>query len=60
MIHLAKRCVLLVDNSSFLNNAGELAALSISVGGALVRPGEEIPELIHRADALMYQEKRRS
>jgi diguanylate cyclase (GGDEF)-like protein/PAS domain S-box-containing protein len=60
MIHLAKRCVLLVDNSSFLNNAGALVPLSISVGGALVRPGEEIPELIERADALMYQEKDRS
>ncbi len=60
MIHLAKRCVLLVGNSSFLNNAGELMPLSISVGGALVRPGEEVPELIERADAGMYREKGRT
>jgi diguanylate cyclase (GGDEF)-like protein/PAS domain S-box-containing protein len=60
MIHLAKRCVLLVDNSSFLDNAGELAPLSISVGGALARRGEEISELIERADAQMYREKGRT
>jgi GGDEF domain-containing protein len=34
--------------------------LSISVGGALVRPGEEVPELIERADAGMYREKGRT
>jgi PleD family two-component response regulator len=60
MIHLAKRCVLLVGNSSFLNNDRELVPLSISVGSALVRPGEEIPELIDRADALMYRGKGRT
>jgi diguanylate cyclase (GGDEF)-like protein len=60
MIHLAKRCVLLVNNSSFLNNAGELVPLSISVGGALVRPGEEISKLIERADAQMYMKKNRA
>jgi diguanylate cyclase (GGDEF)-like protein/PAS domain S-box-containing protein len=60
MIHLAKRCVLLVNNSSFLNNAGELVPLSISVGGALVRPGEEISQLIERADAQMYMKKNRA
>lgn len=59
LLKLAERCVVLVDNTSFLNNDGGLEDLSVSVGSALVRCGEDVSELLARADALMYEKKKK-
>ena len=54
---LAARCVVLVKETSFRNNDGERESLSISVGVALVKPGDDVESLLARADRRMYEEK---
>ena len=54
---LAERCVALVTETAILTNDEKHVSLSISVGAALVRPGETSRDLLHRADELMYRSK---
>ncbi len=54
---LAERCVVLIEHTSYRNDLGNLAELSISVGAALVRPADDVETLIARADARMYARK---
>ena len=55
---LAGRCVTLVKAASFRNDEGGLESLSISVGDALVYPGDSVEKLIARADGRMYEKKK--
>jgi diguanylate cyclase (GGDEF)-like protein/PAS domain S-box-containing protein len=55
---LAERCVALVRETSITSGDGSRIHLSISVGAALSRRGEDPRRLIHRADELMYQSKK--
>lgn len=55
---LAERCMALVDETSFRNSAGGFEGLSISVGAALVKQGDDIDSLIARADSRMYAKKK--
>jgi diguanylate cyclase (GGDEF)-like protein/PAS domain S-box-containing protein len=55
--NLARRCALMVAGTSVPSNDERLISLSISVGAALVLPGETAEELIQRADKMMYQSK---
>jgi diguanylate cyclase (GGDEF)-like protein/PAS domain S-box-containing protein len=52
---LAERCVDLAAQTSLASNVGSRIALSVSVGGALARPGVTAEKLIQLADELMYQ-----
>jgi len=55
---LAKRCAVLASRTSVLSNDERMISLSISVGGALMQPGETAEQLIERADEQMFQNKR--
>jgi diguanylate cyclase (GGDEF)-like protein/PAS domain S-box-containing protein len=55
---LAERCASLVRETSFRNNDGAFEGLSISVGAAVVKPGDDIDSLIARADRRMYRRKK--
>jgi diguanylate cyclase (GGDEF)-like protein/PAS domain S-box-containing protein len=57
---LAARCTALVNETSFRNDSGGLEGLSISVGCALSKPGDDVESLVARADSRMYQRKRDS
>jgi diguanylate cyclase (GGDEF)-like protein/PAS domain S-box-containing protein len=52
---LATRCVFLLAQTSVPNDEGKRISMSISVGAALVRPGEGALGLLERADKLMYE-----
>ena len=54
---LAERCVRLVKQTGIVWDGGQEIRLSLSVGAALCRSGENEEELLHRADELMYQSK---
>jgi diguanylate cyclase (GGDEF)-like protein len=54
---LAERCVAMVALTSIPSNDERRISLSVSVGAALLRPGEAAEELIQRADDLMYRSK---
>ena len=54
---LAARCKILVEQTYIPSNDVRSIALSISVGAALVRPGETAEQLIQRADERMYQSR---
>jgi diguanylate cyclase (GGDEF)-like protein/PAS domain S-box-containing protein len=55
---LAERCIGLVREATFANAQGGSEVVSISVGAALVKPGDDIDGLIARADGLMYANKK--
>jgi diguanylate cyclase (GGDEF)-like protein/PAS domain S-box-containing protein len=55
---LAERCVMLVQAASFRNNEGGLEKLSISVGAALAKPGDDVEKLLAHADRRMYEKKK--
>jgi diguanylate cyclase (GGDEF)-like protein/PAS domain S-box-containing protein len=54
---LAERSAGLVRRTSVPGGEGRDVALSVSIGAALSHPGETAPELIKRADLLMYRSK---
>jgi len=54
---LASRLVSTVSRIPFASSEGQPIPLSISVGGALVRPGDTGNALIKRADDLLYKSK---
>lgn len=54
---VAERCVALIAQTSISGYDKRSISLSSSIGAALVRPGETVAELIHRADKLMYRSK---
>lgn len=54
---LAKRCVILIEQTTISPCNEGTVALSISLGGALVKAGESFEQLIARADTLMYRSK---
>jgi diguanylate cyclase (GGDEF)-like protein/PAS domain S-box-containing protein len=54
---LAERRVALAAQTKIPYNGEGRISMSISVGAALVRPGETAEEVIQRADELMYQGK---
>ena len=55
---LANRCAMLVGETSFRDDDGNRQRISVSVGAALVEPGEESCKLVERADRRMYSRKR--
>ena len=57
---LAERCVALVERTSYRNDEEGFQGLSISVGAALVQPGDDIDSLLARADYRMYATKKAS
>jgi diguanylate cyclase (GGDEF)-like protein/PAS domain S-box-containing protein len=54
---LAARCVRSLEQLAIPWEGGQEILLSVSVGAALSRPGEDAEEIVHRADELMYQSK---
>lgn len=54
---LADRCVRLVKQIAVPCDVGQEIPLSVSIGAALSRPGEDAEEILHRADELMYRSK---
>jgi diguanylate cyclase (GGDEF)-like protein/PAS domain S-box-containing protein len=54
---LATRCVIMVKGTSILTKEEIRLSQSISVGAALIQPGETVESLIHRADELLYRSK---
>jgi len=57
---LAARCTALAGETSFRNDTGGLERLSIAVGCALAKPGDDVESLVARADSRMYRKKRDS
>ncbi len=57
---LAERCAMLVGNATFRSDCGRPEALSISVGCALARLGDDAQSVVARADQRMYENKRQS
>ncbi len=55
---LAERCLALVENASYRNGDDALEGLSISIGCAMVKPGDDIDSLVARADRRMYAKKK--
>ena len=55
---LAKRCAMLVGETSFRDDDGNRQRVSVSVGAALVGPGEEACKVVERADRRMYRHKK--
>jgi diguanylate cyclase (GGDEF)-like protein len=58
LMELAERCRTLVDETYYRNGNGGLEPLSISVGVALVKPGDDWESMVARADRRMYQKKK--
>lgn len=54
---LAARCLRLVKQIAIPCEGGQEIPLSVSIGAALSRPGENAEEILHRADELMCQSK---
>jgi diguanylate cyclase (GGDEF)-like protein/PAS domain S-box-containing protein len=54
---LAERCVRMVKQVAIPFDLGHEIQLSVSIGAALVRRGENAEQILHRADELMYQSK---
>jgi diguanylate cyclase (GGDEF)-like protein/PAS domain S-box-containing protein len=54
---LVERCAALAAQTSISSNDERLISLSISVGAALMHPGDSVEELIQRADDRMYRSK---
>ncbi len=42
---------------NYARKVGQTLNVTISIGGALARPEDDIPSLLHRADQNMYQSK---
>jgi diguanylate cyclase (GGDEF)-like protein/PAS domain S-box-containing protein len=57
LAELAKRCVVLMGQTSVPNAEDKRIPLSISVGAALVQPGDTGEALLERADQLMYKSR---
>lgn len=55
---VAERIRMLVKNSSFKTD-GKWGGVTISVGAAIVHPGETFEELMERCDKLMYTSKKK-
>lgn len=54
---MANRCATFAAHSSISTGEGRRITLTVSVGGAMVQPGDTAEELVHRADQQMYVEK---
>ena len=54
---LALRCVRLVRQTAIPFSDDQQVPLSVSIGAALSRASENVEQLIHRADELMYRSK---
>ncbi|ACI20121.1 GGDEF domain-containing protein [Dictyoglomus thermophilum] len=54
---LTKRIKNLIENS-FLEEAGRIIKITVSVGGTLIRENDTMNTLLKRADELMYQSKK--
>ena len=57
LLEMANRCAAFAAHSSISTGSGEPITLTVSVGGAMVQPGDTAEELVHRADQQMYLEK---
>ncbi len=57
LLALAERFRLLVAGSA-ARTAGSGVSVTISVGAALARPGDDAGAVVRRADAAMYESKR--
>ena len=57
LVKLADRCVVLVARTSIPCDDGRRISPTVSVGAAIVRPGDTPEILIQRADERMYQSK---
>ena len=58
LLYVANKLRVLVENSSTSTKQGVLA-VTISIGATLANPTDTLPELIFRADQLMYVAKRK-
>jgi diguanylate cyclase (GGDEF)-like protein len=58
LLQIAERSRMLVEES-FLVIDGQPFNVTISIGAALVRPGETADDLVRRADQLMFRSKHR-
>lgn len=56
LLTISERYRKLVE-TSYLNLGDDQIQVTISAGGALIRPGEEVPVLIDLADQMLYQAK---
>jgi len=54
---VAEKIRILVSKSSYLLEDGKDLAVTISIGGSLIKPEDSITDLIERADANMYISK---
>jgi diguanylate cyclase (GGDEF)-like protein/PAS domain S-box-containing protein len=54
---LVERCVVMVSETAIPCDKGKPVCLSISAGAAMIRSGETVEALVHRADELMYRSK---
>jgi len=57
LIHIAKRAIVLVENSTFDSQKGPLS-VTISVGAAMAKPGDTMDTLFYRADKALLNCKR--
>ncbi|MDP9049607.1 MAG: sensor domain-containing diguanylate cyclase [Acidobacteriota bacterium] len=57
---LAERCEMLIGETFFRDGNGAMERLSMAVGVALVKPGDDVDSLVARADHGMYASKKAS
>jgi diguanylate cyclase (GGDEF)-like protein/PAS domain S-box-containing protein len=57
LLQIAERALTLVRHSSLFAPTGAIK-VTVSVGATMARSGESVPELLERADVLMYQSKK--
>lgn len=57
LLQIAERALTLVRHSSLFAHSGAIK-VTVSIGATMAKSGESVPELLERADVLMYQSKK--
>jgi diguanylate cyclase (GGDEF)-like protein/PAS domain S-box-containing protein len=57
LTRIAERCRVLIEQSLLDTPSGQ-TRITVSVGGAVAHPGDQVDSLVERADRMMYQSKR--
>jgi diguanylate cyclase (GGDEF)-like protein/PAS domain S-box-containing protein len=57
LLQIAERALTLVGHSSLFAQSGAIR-VTVSIGATMAEAGESVPELLERADVLMYQSKK--
>ena len=55
--HLSDRCAVIESRVGVPNHDGERISISVSIGAGLIRAGEDVHEVVERADQLSYASK---